>query len=80
MVPCRRLGIPSDASFEEVQDARNFLFDVSYTFSLQLQKRFVLSMSPSAAVILLLQSHESQGNQNFPLRRELLCLAAPRLS
>jgi hypothetical protein len=25
----RRLGIPPDASFEEVQDARNFLYEVS---------------------------------------------------
>lgn len=30
--PCRRLGIPPDASFEEVQDARNFLYDVSSVF------------------------------------------------
>ncbi len=26
---CRRLGVPKDASFEEVQDARDFLFAVS---------------------------------------------------
>lgn len=28
---CRRLGVGRDSSFEEVQDARNYLYDVSAT-------------------------------------------------
>ena len=31
---CRRLGVGRDSSFEEVQDARNYLYDVSATTDL----------------------------------------------
>ena len=36
-VPARRLGVTREASFEEVQDARNFLYEVRrYTCALHL--------------------------------------------
>ena len=34
---CRRLGISADATFEEVQEARNFLYEVSQHLSSPFQ-------------------------------------------
>lgn len=49
-VPARRLGVTREASFEEVQDARNFLYEVRrYTRALHL---CFLASSTSFEVLL----------------------------